>query len=360
MQLRTFIAKDMRAALADVRAEMGDDAVIVTSHKTKAGVMVRAALDESEQDADIGTTIAAFAETPAPHAGVQAWPQDFEGQYRQGLIRRLREGAREERPHARNFNRAELLQILRGHRATDTLAHALAEGAEKAGFSDMTLALAAALDKQMKTAPIELTKSAALMLTGPHGAGKTAVAAKLAAHARLAGRSVILIAGDTKGAGAVARLETFAGHLDASFAVAENAEALGSAVAGAIKENILAIVDTAGFDPRNGKARSAFAALAKIAGVEALGVVSAAGDAEEIGEIAAALVSLGARRLIVTGLDLARRLGALAAAATASPGLAHVTRSPFVAGDLETLTPLSLARVLIEAGTYNAGKESAQ
>lgn len=360
MRLRTFIAEDMRAALADVRAEMGDDAVIVASQKTRDGVMVRAALDESEQDAELETAVAAFAETADINAMAQAWPQDFEGQYRQGLIRRLREGASGEIAPVRSFNRAELLQILRGHRATETLAHALAKGAEKSGLSDMTLALASALDKRMKTAPIELTKSAALMLTGPHGAGKTAVAAKLAAHARLAGRSVKLIAGDAKGAGAVARLETFAKHLDTPFMVAETAETLAGAVADAAKENKLAIIDTAGFDPRNGKARSAFAALAKIAGVEALGVVSAAGDAEEIGEIAAALASLGARRLIVTGLDLARRLGALAAAATEGSGLAHVTRSPFVAAGLEILTPLSLARALIEAGANNADKGSAQ
>ena len=33
MQLSTFLAKDMREALANVRAEMGDDAVIVASEK---------------------------------------------------------------------------------------------------------------------------------------------------------------------------------------------------------------------------------------------------------------------------------------------------------------------------------------
>lgn len=360
MRLRTFIARDMRAALAEVRAEMGVEAVIVSSQKTKAGVMVRAATGESEQETEFETAAAAFAGTAEPGGPAPSWPQDFAGQYREGLIRRLRETANIESAPARNFNRAELLQILRSHRAAEALAHALAEHAEKAGLSDMTLALASALDKRMKTQPVELAKSAALLLTGPHGAGKTAVAAKLAAHARLAGRSVKLIAGDAKGAGAVARLSTFAEHLDAPFTVAENAEALARAVEEAAKENHLAIVDTAGFDPRNGRARSAFAALAKIAGIEALGVVSAAGDAEETGEIAAALQSLGAKRLVVTGLDLTRRLGALVAAACETPGLAHVTRSPFVAGGLETLTPLSLARALIEAGANNADKGSAQ
>ena len=49
MQLRTFLAKDMKAALANVRTEMGPEAVIVGSERTKGGgVMVRAALEEPE------------------------------------------------------------------------------------------------------------------------------------------------------------------------------------------------------------------------------------------------------------------------------------------------------------------------
>ena len=355
MQLRTFIANDMREALAQVRAEMGDDAVIVSSQKAKGGgVMVRAAAESTAQQSELETALAADvekAETPA---------NDFEARYRQGLIRRLRETPATANRPQRNFDRGELLTLLRGHRAPDALAHALAESAEKAGLSNMTLALASALDKRVTTQPIELTRSAALLLTGPHGAGKTAVAAKLAAHARMAGRSVKLIAGDAQGAGAVARLQTFAEHLDAPFVVAENAEALGVAVAEASKANELAIIDTAGFDPRNGKARSAFSALAKIDTVEALGVISATGDAEESSEIAAALTSLGARRLVVTGLDLVRRLGTLAAAASEGLALAHVTRSPFVAGGLESLTPLSLARALIEGAASNADRGSTQ
>jgi flagellar biosynthesis protein FlhF len=351
MRIRTFLANDMREALGNVRAELGADAVIVSSEKAKGGgVMVRAAVEETTREV-LRENLAAFSEW---HSAMAA-PADYETHYRAGLIHRLRNDRPAEKTAARNFNRAELLQILRTHRAPDALAHALAETAEKAGLSDMTLALASALDKRMTSAPLDLTKSVALLLTGPNGAGKSAVAAKIAAHARLCERHVRLIATDITGAGAVARLETFAQHIDVPIVVAENAEELSKAVAECAKENILAVIDTAGFDPRNGKARSAFAALARIEHVEAIGVVSACGDAEEIADIAASLVSLGARRLIVTGLDISRRLGALAAAATQNAALAHVTRSPYVAGGLETLTPLSLARALIDASQADRG-----
>ncbi|HEV2563280.1 MAG TPA: hypothetical protein VGT78_14175 [Rhizomicrobium sp.] len=350
MRLRTFLANDMREALSNVRAELGAEAVIVSSEKAKGGgVMVRAAVEETTREV-LRENMAAFSEW---HNAMAA--PDYETNYRAGLIHRLRNDRPAEKTAARNFNRAELLQILRTHRAPDALAHALAETAEKAGLSDMTLALASALDKRMASAPLDLTKSVALLLTGPNGAGKSAVAAKIAAHARLCERHVRLIATDITGAGAIARLETFAQHIDVPIVVAESAEELSKAVAECAKENILAVIDTAGFDPRNGKARSAFAALAKIEHVEAIGVVSACGDAEEIADIAASLVSLSARRLIVTGLDISRRLGALAAAAMQNAALAHVTRSPYVAGGLETLTPLSLARALIDASQADRG-----
>ncbi|MEI9887318.1 MAG: AAA family ATPase [Rhizomicrobium sp.] len=227
-------------------------------------------------------------------------------------------------------------------------AHVLAEAATKAQLTDMTLALASALDKQMKPWPIDMHGANALLLVGPNGAGKTAVAAKIAAHARLAGRRTTLVASDSAGAGAVARLETFAKHLDSAFTAVESAAQLSKLVSDCLSKKTFVIVDTAGFDPRDARARTAFAALGQIGKVDSVGVVSALSDAEEVREMVEALGALGATRLIVTGLDLARRAGAVVAAATQGVALAHVTRSPFIAGGLESPTSLFLARLLLD------------
>jgi flagellar biosynthesis protein FlhF len=337
MQLRTFLAKDMKSALADVRTEMGLDAVIIASEKTRAGVLVRAALDRNAGEA-------AAPDPEPPETANDA----FELRYHGNLIRRLRGDA----PAAhgrRHFDRGELLAIFARHRLPDALAHQLAEESAKTGLADMTLALAAAIDARMVAMPVDIDETAALLLIGPGGAGKSACAAKLAAHARLAGRMVRLIAADTEGAGAVARLTAFAEHLDAEIVTAASVMALAEHCANAIAENRLAIIDTAGFDPRSAKAATAFAALGKLADVETIGVIAAPTDSEEAGEIAGALHHAGAARLIVTQLDMTRRYGALLATALGGYlGLAHVTRSPFVAGGLETMTPLMLARMLIE------------
>jgi flagellar biosynthesis protein FlhF len=340
MQLRTFLAKDMKAALASVRAEMGPEAVIVGSERTKGGVMVRAALEESE------------APSLAEEIGEPV--NDFDADYRNALIRRLRDKP-STKPGRRRFDRSELLASFARHRLPDALGHALAEASAKTNVSDMTLALAAAIDARMKSMPIDFASAKAFMLVGPNGVGKTAVAAKLAAHAKLAGRGVILIAGDVAGAGAVARLNAFAEHLDAAIVTADSAFVLANTTGDAVAQGMLAIIDTAGFDPRQPKIAAVYAALAKIESVEAIGVLSALTDAEEAAEIASALARIGVARLIVTCVDLARRAGALAAAAmTPGVGLAHVTRSPFVAGGLETLTPLALSRLLAESEQESA------
>ncbi|HEY0107874.1 MAG TPA: hypothetical protein VGB91_17455 [Rhizomicrobium sp.] len=338
MQLRTYLAKDMKEALATVRAQMGPDAVIIASEKAKSGgVMVRAALDRLEDDA--------AGVDPAADAMQDATVADFDTHYRDGLLRRLRGDAAKSRP---SFDRGALLAALNRHRLPDSLAHGLAETAAKAQLTDMTLALAFALDKRFRPFPLDVATAGALLLVGPNGAGKTAVAAKIAAHARLAGRRTTLVAADSAGAGAVARLETFARHLDCAVTTSDSAAQLSTLITECVSKRTFVIVDTAGFDPRDAKARTAFAAPTQIAKLEAVGVVSALSDAEELAEIAEALGSLGARRLIVTGQDLTRRAGALIAAATASIPLAHITRSPFVAGGLEQPSSLSLARLLLD------------
>jgi flagellar biosynthesis protein FlhF len=336
MQLRTFLAKDMKDALASVRAEMGPEAVIVASQSAKGGgVMVRAALEEVEEPA---------TQAEAPPAS----PVDVDTAFRDTMIRRLRE-KKSELPGRRRFDRAELLASFSRNRLPEGLAHTLAEAAAKTGLADMTLALAAAIDQRMISAPVDFHNAKAILLAGPNGAGKTAVAAKFGAHARLAGRAVTLVAHDVVGAGAVARLKDFADHLGANVVTAESAFALASTIDGLVKEGSLAIIDTAGFDPRRPKAAAAFAALAGIEPVEIIGVVSALTDSEEAAEITVALAKIGASRLVITAADLTRRMGALASIAmSAEMAVAFVTRSPFVAGELETLTPLALARLLVE------------
>jgi flagellar biosynthesis protein FlhF len=345
MQLRTFLAKDMKEALSAMRAELGDEAVIVASEKTKDGrVLLRAGLEGTQTP-----PVTSEAETPWPSpdpAHVSGVLGSFDARYREALVMRLRVPRADGPGYSRPFDRDELVSLLRAHRTPDALAGALVEEAEGSGIPDLTLALASALDRFMRSGPAAVKAPNGMILVGPPGAGKTAIAAKLAAQYRLAGTPVVLAATDTQTAGQMARLESFAACLDVPLVIASTPEILSEEVQAASYANAFLIADCAGCDPR-GPLSSELVRFLAAGRLEIAGVVSATCDGEEAGEIADALAKLGAEKLIVTGLDLARRKGALIAFACSGLAVAQVTGSPYLADGLATLTPLALSRALL-------------
>jgi flagellar biosynthesis protein FlhF len=343
MQLRTFLAKDMKAALAAMRAQMGDEAIIVARETLKDGtVLLRAGI---EADNLPPQPIEESSEPESsPRIQVDSRVDPFEARFRENLLARLRNEAPRETGPAVPFGREAMVKLLLAHRTPPSLVKVLVEAAEKSGLAEMTLALATALDKFMRTEPFDAAKRGA-MLVGPPGAGKTSVAAKLAAHYCLAGSSVALAATDLQTAGQVERLESLAACLNVEVIRISDPAMLDMGLREARDAQTLLIADTGGCDPRASLPPELLSYLS--AGtMDLIGIVSASGDAEEVGEIAAALVKIGASRVIVTGLDLSRRKGSLVAIALSGAAIVHVTSSSYLADGLESLTPLALARML--------------
>jgi flagellar biosynthesis protein FlhF len=312
-----------------MRAELGEDAVILTSESAADGsVIVRVAMHGTHA-----------CSPPSANLG------SFETRYRDDLIAKLRFNPRTTAEERAPFARKEIEDMLELHRVPRALARALAQDADASLISDLCLALSTALDKRMRMEPLDAKTQRPLLVVGPYGAGKTSVAAKLAAQARLLEREVWLAATDVESAGQRERLETFAAHLDVDLLATPSPQLLADAVALAREAGALLIADSAGFDPR--RPPQEFLGYASTADIELVGVVSATTDAEDAGEIASALAQLGAKRLIVTGLDLARRKGSLTQIACSGLGIAHVTRAPYLAQGLDTLTPLTLSRILL-------------
>jgi flagellar biosynthesis protein FlhF len=343
MQLRTFFAKDMKEALAAMRLAMGEDAIIVASETLKDGtVLLRAGVEETPGGANVPEQTERAPVTPLSDLSRAT---GFETRYRENLLARLRGANVPESEPASAFDAERLRAILRNHRTPEAHVVMLVEDAERSGLADMTLALATALDKTMRIDPFDANHRGALLLMGPPGAGKTAVAARLAAQHCLAGTAVLLAATDLETAGQVARLESFAACLNVEMLRLSDPAMLADALLRAVQSQTFLIADSTGCDPREGLPQ-ALVGFLSAGRMDLAGVVSATGDSEETGEIASALVKLGVTRLIVTGLDLSRRKGGLIAAALSGAAIAHVTSSPYLADGLQTLTPMSLARML--------------
>lgn len=305
MRLKTFHAETMPAAIALVREQLGEEAIIVTTHTEEAtgAVRVTAAIDADDE----------------------YLPDE--------MVEEL-----------------DLLEIvfdaLRRHGTPPLLTDHLVDLASQIPAEDPVLALAGALDARFNFHPLPTVKAARpLLLVGPPGAGKTVACAKIAARAVLAGRSACLISADRLRAGAEAQLKHYADKLGAPFVTADSNAALKAAIE-KCHGNDLTLIDTTGTNPYSAEDLARLADLVVGQDAEVLLVLNAGRNAEDCEDAVDAFRSLEPTRLVVTGLDLSRRYGGLLAAAE-SGGLAFsdVSATPEIAEGLIALNPVSLARL---------------
>jgi flagellar biosynthesis protein FlhF len=187
-----------------------------------------------------------------------------------------------------------------------------------------------------------------LLLAGPCGAGKSLTCAKLAARAVLRGGGVapLVITADGQRAGATEQLAAFARVLNAPLAAAPDPAAAAAAVAARRGERQPVLIDTAGCDPFDPGQAAALLALARASGADVVAVLPAGLDAQESADLARAFAVLGARHLLPTRLDAARRLGGVVSAAAAGLSLTEAGTGLGVADGLTPLSPEWLARRL--------------
>lgn len=292
-----------------VRDALGVDAVIVSTHESERGrgVQITAALEE-------------FDEIPGLDFNVV---DDSAG------------GERE-----------PLAEVLSYHGVPAGLAVRLNRAADGLGEANLTAALAGALDRHLAFDTLLLTSQRPIMLVGPSGVGKSVTAAKLAARRTLAGENTGLLTTDTVRAGAVAQLKAFADLLRIPLQTAEDSDAFSRVLDSAAASCPL-VVDTPGTNPFDEDELRDLRRFIEAGEVEPVLVLAAGGDAEDAADIAHAFGRLGCRRMIVTRLDAARRLGAVLVAADAGDlAFTEVSVTPSVAQGLKPVNPMSLARVL--------------
>jgi flagellar biosynthesis protein FlhF len=215
-------------------------------------------------------------------------------------------------------------------------------------------ALAAAIERRLPFAPwTRLIRRRPLLLAGPPGAGKTSAAAKLAARLPSSGRTLLLNT-DTARAGSAAQIESLAAMLGCRFETVADVDAAATTAAGDGGLSPV-IIDTAGIDPLDAAALRRLETLITRTRARPVLVLPASIEAEEAATAGRAFARLGVRHVIVTRLDMVRRLGGIFAAAEAG-GLALAAGSftGHVAYGLRALTPAILARRLFAAAMHGS------
>jgi flagellar biosynthesis protein FlhF len=303
MRLRLFRAAGMADAMTQLRAALGPDAVILDSRRVAGGVEVTAAAGRPAPD---------WPEADAPDPGEPLLIPPGHGA---GTGDPARLPPVPEHPLARHNPPAGLAARLAGRPLAEGLARLLA------------------------FAPLPAGLERPLLLAGPPGAGKTLSCAKLATRAVLAGLPPLVVTTDVTRAGATAQLAAFTGLLGLTLAVASESAVLARAMARR-QPGRRTLIDTAGGDPCDPAQAARLRALAQAVDAEIVVVLPAGLDPAEAADLAAAFGALGARHLLPTRLDGARRLGGVLAAAATGLALGEAGTGP---GAADGLTPIDAA-----------------
>ncbi len=367
MRLRTFIADNMTNAVAQVRSAMGDNAIIVSSLEGEnGGFEVTAALDTRETETSsifpeedisleeilrekLNAGASSEKDTPPPpplHYGERTGDTSPE--------------SRELAHSGVSFDETEMARELADQGVPHMLASAIVADAQTANSDDAIAALGAALEKRFSFDPLPIGPRHPVMLVGLPGSGKTATTAKLAARAVIEGIQTEIISTDTERTGATVQVEAYANLLNAKVSHAETVDAMGllldqrvdRAATEAADFREACFIDTAGINPflsSNFKTLKRHIDAARLlAAAEPVLVLAAGGDPRGMAETTEAFAKLGVRRMVITQIDVARRLGGvLAAAEVAGLAFSHVSATPYLARGVTAATPLRFAQLLL-------------
>lgn len=255
----------------------------------------------------------------------------------------------------------ELTETMLRHSVPEDVMDNIVSCATVIGMENPGIALIAALEHLFHYRPLPTKASKkALMMVGPPGSGKTLAVAKQAARGAMNGLKIGVISCDTVRAGGVEQLQSFTNLLNIDLQKATSPQDLHH-ILGDMRNLDQVLIDSPGINPFDTDDIRTLAKLLNTDLVDPLMVIPAGIDSEESGEMARAFATLGVHTLIPTRVDIARRLGGiLAAAHSGSLAFADASNTPKVADGLFSLTPKSLAKLLMPGAYRNAAKTPAQ
>lgn len=313
-----------------VRETLGEDAIIVaTRDDENGGVRVTAAVDELQMMSQ--GMLPPQTHQPPKAMRNSAAPLTAEGS--QTLER--------------------IAEALTRHNVPPHLAESLMVASTQFASDDPLVTLGAACDTHFAYAPATLNPQQGknqrpIILVGPPGAGKTLAIAKLATRAAMSKSKTCVMTADVERAGGIEQLAAFTRLLQLSLLEVEDAHTLFDAVA--MRRNETIYIDTPGrniFDPQE---REQTRALIAATNGDALLTLPAGIEPCDALDMAEEYRAIGVQGLLLTRIDLARRIGSLLRIASeAQLPLCGYSASCKVTEPPQPVNPVVLARLILQS-----------
>ncbi|MBS1244742.1 MAG: hypothetical protein H6R41_1279 [Deltaproteobacteria bacterium] len=345
MKIKTFHARSFREALAQVKKEMGEDAVILSSREQKGlppTVRVEAAVDYEVEEAASPRRPDPAPEEAPPRISAEREPLPESGEMGQlrraltevraevGSIREYLETAQAEAADA-NLPAAkrEVLRFLKGRGVREEHARNLC--GRVAGLTEVPRAMLEGVT--VREGGQESNK--AVMLIGPTGVGKTTTIAKLAAAATQVGKRAAIVSLDGYRIGALEQIRIYSKIMGIPLEIAPDARRVKACVARHADKDVV-FIDTTGRNPMSGTFLSELSPIYE-AGVpvETHLLISATCDYDFLEGAWKAYSRLPVDCVGITKIDEAVRYGALYnVAALCGKPIAYLTTGQTVPGDI--------------------------
>ena len=381
MKIRRFFATDMRKALKEVSEELGPDAAIMSTRKTKGGVEVvaatdyDAALEQHNKSVKTPTKRAVSVKTNTPQNSYiesNAEPMikkksdipqssfDIEWSQEPNMVAikeevrlmrellqdQLGELAWSDRSRREPIQAAILRKMVKmgfPPHLSNAFAKTIQIGNDfESAWSQLMNNLCAAMPKVENNI---LEKGGIVSLVGPTGVGKTTTIAKLAARYVLqhGADKIALVTTDSYRVAAHEQLRTYANIMGVSMRIAHDAESL-SVILNELSEKQLILIDTAGISQRDKRLAEQMSCLMNSGkSIDSYLVLSTTAQTQVLKDATKTFSLLPLAGTILTKLDEAVSLGeSLGVVISEKLNIAYVTDGQRVPEDLHDADPVKL------------------
>ena len=357
MKIKKIRAKSFSEALAQVKKELGSDAVILSSEDkmgSRSYVEVTAAMDyDMETDVSTGYT----PQPPLPSSGVSNEYTELKNELMslKGYIEAMKDSGFELKLQGEH---RDLFNFLKARSIKDEYALRLIKRA--GDFSDIETLMSDDLNIVRSSPKHQFIKSSIsndqnrriIMLIGPTGSGKTTTVAKLASMAIREKKKVAMISIDTYKIGAAEQIRIYSRMIGIPLDIVSDREGLRKSI-NRFSDRDVVLIDTTGQNPRDAEYINGLKAFYEMnMPLETQLLLSTSSDGEFLMDTYKYYKALPVDYVAFTKTDEAVRLGSIYNVCSLyQKPVAYITTGQRVPGNIEFMDSRKLSNLILRTGS---------